>query len=44
MGESYTFLAGIWNTVMLASHFSFVVSAWKSRSMRFSGAELISQR
>ena len=41
-GERYTFPAGIWNSVMLVSHFSLGVAAWKSRLMRFSGAGLIS--
>ena len=44
MGERYTFPAGIWNSVMSVSHFSFGVSAWKSRLMMFSGAGLISPR
>jgi hypothetical protein len=44
MGERYTLPAGIWNSVMSVSHFSFGMSAWKSRLMRFSGAGLISPR
>lgn len=44
MGERYTFSAGIWNSVMSVSHFSFGAAAWKSRLRRFSGAGLISPR
>ena len=43
-GERYTFPAGIWNSVMSVSHFSFGVAAWKSRLRRLSGAGLISPR
>jgi hypothetical protein len=43
-GERYTLPAGIWNSVMSVSHFSFGAAAWKSRLMRFSGARLISPR
>jgi hypothetical protein len=33
MGERCTLPAGIWNSVMSVSHFSFGVSAWKFRLM-----------
>jgi len=42
IGESHTLPAGIWNSVMSVSHFSFGVAAWKSRLRRLSGAGLIS--
>ena len=42
IGERYTLPAGIWNSVMSVSHFTFGAFAWKSRLIRFSGAGLIS--
>jgi uncharacterized protein (DUF3084 family) len=42
MGERYTLPAGIWNSVMSVSHFSFGALALKSRFRRLSGAGLIS--
>jgi len=44
IGDRYTLPAGIWNSVMSVSHFSFGVFARKSRLIRFSGAGLISPR
>ncbi len=44
MGDRYTLPAGVWNSVMSVSHFSFGAAAWKSRLMRFSGAGLISPK
>ena len=42
MGDKYTLPAGIWNSVMSVSHFSFGALALKSRFRTFSGAGLIS--
>jgi hypothetical protein len=42
MGDRYTLPAGIWNSVMSVSHFSFGAPALKSRFSTLSGAGLIS--